>query len=162
MATEISANLVRWITASIYKRFYEARGSLEMYVEGQPARTTQDNADYYELRLDGPNIKEVSNNYFLVYLEVNVLITTKVQSNLLNHDNHIGTIVSAFTAGPLHIYKYGDGDDDDGSFVGCLRLLQDKRNALEVNRFGIIDKSTSLRQATVEGHYEDYLALGDY
>ncbi len=46
---------VRWIHASINTHFQNNKGSLPMYIEGDE-RTLQDENEFYELRIDGPQI----------------------------------------------------------------------------------------------------------
>lgn len=153
----VSADYIRWITASVNKKFYAAAqaAGIPMYVEGMSNRATDLLEDFYEMRHDGPYLRDLNAGEFLTYLEVNIAVTVRQDTDNYRYDTLIGTMVSVFYAGPIHVYKYGDNPQDDGSLIGCLYLRQEfKRDRLEVNRLERIHKDIRLRQALIEGHYE--------
>ena len=55
----------------------------------------------------------------------------------------------------ISVFRYGDGPNDDDSFVGCLVLQQSLRGrkSVETNHFGLINLKDALLQATVEAEY---------
>ena len=144
----------RWIAASINKHFDARKGSLPLFVEGMH-RETRDEKDFLELRQDGPYLTELSKGVWRVYMEVNILIQSAMDdSNMYRIYQDVGIVVQACTDIP--IYKYGsDPLIDDGSLLGCLKVVADHRGKerIQVNHFGKINPSVPLIQATVEVHY---------
>ena len=146
-------NWPRWIAASIQQHFIDTvDASLPIFIEGQE-KTVDEDEDFIELRIDGPNCTQLSKNDHNLYVEVNVLI----QSHMNETDFHmihkdVGKVLVAFT--DILIYKYGDNPGDDDSFIVCLRLLQGGKEAVRTAHFGQIDPDKKLIQSTVEGHFE--------
>ncbi len=145
-------SLIRWITASINKHFAAHRGNLPMYLEGDE-RTLQDEAGFFELRVDGPRILEYQKGFFFVNVEINVLIQRHSDTTRLYEiQDAMGVMLKAFT-NAICINRLGDGLFDDQSLVGALKLLTSIDEPIDVNYFGIIKEDTRLQQATIEGHY---------
>jgi hypothetical protein len=148
-------NINRWIFASIAKHFDDRRKDIILYIEGQE-RNTSNLQQYFELRIDGPYIVELSKNYYRVDLEVNVLCTAKTDPK----DNYLiqrltGIICSAFTR-TINVYKFGIGLEDDQSLVICLQMRTDHKELLQVSNFGQVEPDARLHQSTVEGHYRGH------
>lgn len=146
-------NWPRWIFATVSKHFADALTPL--FIEGQH-RDTRELKDFFEMRLDGPTLREVSKGYWILRIEINILVQSAMDDkNYHRIHQSVGNAAAAFDA-VINVYKYGNNIQDDQSFVGCLRLLQNRetRDYLEINHFGQIDKKTKLMQATVEGHYQ--------
>ena len=144
----------RWITASLNKHFDARKQTLPLFIEGMH-RETRSEKDFLELRRDGPYLTELSKGVWKVYMEVNVLIQSAMDdTNMYRIDKSVGIVVAACTAIP--VYKYGDDPlVDDGSLLGCLKVVSDARGKerIQVNHFGKINPSTPLIQASVEVHY---------
>jgi hypothetical protein len=158
----MNPNFTRWVRASVEDFFNNSKGSTMMYFEEDPNRYTQGEGSYYEFRMDGPNISELSRGEFQVYLEVNILISAVISTDLHHIDDLIGRIQAAMLSGPIPVFRYGDpsNTENDGTFIDCLDLMQErKHDLLEVNRFGRIHQDVALRQATVEGHYKSIFSL---
>jgi hypothetical protein len=153
----INKNWSRWIFASLSKHFADAYAAagIPLFIEGQH-RNTRLLANFFELRVDGPTLREVSKGCWIFRVEVNILVQSAMNDTNYHvvHQN-VGIAASAFEKG-IPVFKKGSGADDDQSFVGCLQLLQNERSRdfVEINHFGQIDVKTKLMQATVEGHYE--------
>ena len=144
----------RWIKASVSKHFDDRRDGIPLFIENQH-RDTDEEQELFELRMDGPRLLEVSKNCWKLRIEVNILIQTIMNDEDYHRiDDMVGIAQSAFIDIP--VFRYGNRPDDDNSFLGCLRLLQNPSNIdyLEANRFGQIDIRTKLLQSTVEGHFE--------
>jgi len=155
----VDKNWPRWIFASITKHFAGII-TLDVFLEGMD-RQTKDLESFAEIRIDGPRTNELSADYWRLYVEINVLIQTIMDdSSLHSHWDNIGNVNMAFTQG-ICVHKYGDGDDDDDSSLGCLMLVTDRydRENIITSNFGQIDKSVTLQQATVEAHYEMFLSV---
>ncbi len=154
-------NWARWTHASIGDHFttHFAAESLPLFIEGQH-RDTSSLQDFVELRIDGPTLTEVSKDCWLFRVEVNILITSVMDdANYHRIQQNVGICQAGFTS--INVFRYGNGLDDDQSFLGCLQLLQNKTNRdfLEANQFGQIDIKTHILQATVEGHYKMLLNI---
>jgi hypothetical protein len=158
----LDPKFVRWVRASTEKFFDDAQDTYMMYFEEDPNRFTSLESSYYEFRMDGPDISELSHGVYQVYTEVNILVSSVITEDLHEIDDMIGTIVARMLSGPIHLYKYGVATNpaNDGSFIGCLPLMQKARHdLLEVNRFGRIHRDVAMKQATVEGHYKETFSL---
>ena len=145
----------RWIFASVTKHFGDNLEDLDVFYEGQKRSAEDYSTDLVEVRVDGPYFLQLGATLWLAKMEANLL----VQAAMDDHDFHkihsmVGIVAKAFTSG-IVVYKYGDGPDDDDSIIGCLELLQDRRDRdlLTINHFGQINPDRQLLQATVEGHY---------
>jgi hypothetical protein len=154
----INVNWNRWIFASISQHFKTKMdaSSLAMFIEGQH-RDTDTLSDYVELRIDGPDWREYSKDYWVGDVEVNILVSSAMSdSNYHTIHTNVGIVAAAFT--PINVFRYGSGGGDDDSGLGCLKIKVDRlRDAIEVNHFGQIDKHTKIIQSTVEAHYQIHL-----
>ena len=150
----------RWVHASIHQHFKtrcENYGTMTfpMFIEGQH-RGLSAAKDFFELRVDGPQLIELSKNYWLIYVEVNVLI----QSVLDDSNNHrmlkdCGVVAAAFDT--IQIYKYGNGvNDKPTELFGCLGLRHDRssRESTYIYNLGQVESNTKLLQSVVEGHFQ--------
>lgn len=148
-------NWARWIWASVSDHLDTELSGLILYYEGQ--KRAADTQYDLEVRMDGPDLTERSRGEWRAYVEVNLLVNA-IMNDTDWHliDKNIGLAQAALIES-IPIFKYGDGVDDNDSFLFCLNLIQDKRNKIEANRFGLISASQELMQASVEGHYEGFL-----
>lgn len=145
----------RWIVASFAKHFDDRRRGIRMFVEGQDHPDDPPDTEWMEVRVDGPFILEPSKGFFNITVEVNVMIATqKNDQDIYRHYRNCGTVNQAFL-GPVKVFKYGTGIDDDQSLLGCFVLLRsfDQREALRVCHFGQLDATVPLMRSSVEGHY---------
>lgn len=150
-------NWPRWIFASVSKHFADAASaaSIPLFIEGQH-RATRELKNFFELRVDGPTLREVSKGCWIFRVEINILVqSVMTDTNYHTHHQNVGVAAAALTS-TISVYKKGNNAQDDQSFVGCLQLLQDRerRDFVEINHFGQIDTKTKLMQASVEGHYK--------
>lgn len=145
----------RWLKASVSKHFDDRRDSLKLFIENQH-RDTDEDAEFIELRMDGPRCLEVSKDCWKIRVEINILIQV-VMNDVDFHriDDVVGIVQAAFT-NCIPVYRYGNRPGDDDTFLGSLVLLQSpsNRDFLEANRFGQIDIRTKLLQSAIEGHYQ--------
>jgi len=140
----------RWIRSSVIKHFEAARQGVHMYVEGRD-RLSEEPKTRLELRIDGPNGKELSANYWQLYIEVNILISVvRSESDAYAAERVIGIAQSAFTR---TIVAKTYGETTPAEYLGCLTLRTDGREGIITSEFGLINSSQGLRQITVEGHY---------
>lgn len=143
----------RWIFASLCKHFDTHRDELPLIIEGQelPTNTAMDKI---ELRIDGPRGTELSKDYWYLYMEINVLVSSVIDNaNLHKIHTSVGIVAAAFH-GQIPVYKYGKNAGDDDTLLGCLQLIQDRgRNPISINHYGQPDPETRILQSSVEGHY---------
>ena len=121
-------HLARWITASVYEYFDSKKGSYEMFFEAVHPRKTEDHPNWFEVRLDGPHLREVSRNCWNGNVEINVLCRSSADIDLSH--------------------------DDSSDQFACLVRIDGARDKIEGNYFGRIRPDTALEQGTVEGHYK--------
>ena len=154
-------DITRWLRVSIDKHFTDLV-NLPVFVEGWK-RDTRKLKDFYELRVDGPRINQPSKGYYIFYMEVNTLVQSAMDDeDYLRIEADISAVLNGFTD-VIKVFKYGDGPNDTGEFIGCLRI-QDAygRERLLISRLGQLDPATELIQAIVEGHYQINLKEGEF
>lgn len=143
-------HLPRWIKASVSEHFIANKSSYDLYIEGHVR--LKDPQTGFELRINGPDIKEYSKGYNKVSLEINVLIRTLRDSkDQYSHEKAVGIVVKAFT-NTITIYKYGNGVDDDSTMLGCIALQVNP--GIKVTNFGLVQPQSNLEFTTVEALYE--------
>lgn len=122
-----------------------------MFVEGHDRLSNP--IDNLEFRLNGPNIQEVSKGCYIVDVEINILVTS-IKDEMDAHKIHrnTGIAVAAFT-NLINVYKYGTGDEDDQSLLGCLILQTGRQEAIIVTQFGQVQDTNNILVSTVEAHY---------
>ncbi len=153
----MNQNWPRWIIASVAKHFDDRRQGLKLFMEGMDH--VEDKTEYIELRIDGPYILELSKDYFKLTVEVNVLVqSARNPTDLFKIYKDCGIVVKAFSD-VIKIFKYGNGDDDDQSLLGCMILVHsnDAREALRVSHFGQHSAMVPMMRSSVEGHYDLFL-----
>jgi len=149
-------NWPRWIFASISKHFDDKKQTRKLYITGAPRIDTPGALKWFELRIDGPNVTEVSKGTHLTEVEVNMLVTVKKdETDLYLIHTEVGIALTAFEDIPL--FRYGSEAGDVGTQFGCLSLIQEGRDKLEVRHYGQLDADVNILQATVEGHYKTFL-----
>lgn len=142
----------KWIRASINKHFEDIRSEYPLYLEGDERIESEEN-DFAELRIDGPAIKFLQKKLFFLDVQINVLVSSRMDPKNLYRDQLIlGNFLLGFT-NLIEVRRYGDGPTDDGSLLDCLHLQRDKKEVIDINNFGIIRQDTRITQQTMEGHY---------
>lgn len=145
----------RWINASIATHFKQKCNGLYQYTEGDE-RDTETQHDYFELRIDGPYVDEVSHKTYHVDVTINALVCSiKNDQNIYTLDDDIAIVTRGFT-NSIYIYQYektvlldGEGNPIPPVYEGCL-VIQTK---IGVTRFGQIRTDERLMQAQVEASY---------
>jgi len=153
----VNANWGRWIYASICQHFEDLRSGLFMFLEGEH-RETQDQLEFFELRVDGPFFQQFSKGWWKLIVEVNAIITVpKSDKDFHNIRLQTDFVTSLFTNNIL-TYRYGKEIQDDDTFLGCLQAQDGKRKNLQVSHFGQLQPAAEVLQAGVERHYTMELA----
>jgi len=157
----MNENLARWIDISVAKHFEPtATGlSLPYYVEGVDERDDEVWEDHVEQRITGPQYREIGNNRYEVTLGINFLFTALMDmagADSYRLDRWAGKFAEEMI-GPVPVYKYGVGVDDDQSFIGCFQLNNTKARGVNIYPFGQLDKDHRVRQSEVDAlYYMDY------
>lgn len=151
----INKNWNVWIWASMIKHFNAYRENLPLYIEGQD-RPKDKQSDFIEFRMDGPYLIQLDKTQYRADIELNILITScKNDKDDYKSERDIGIVTSMFHP-TISIFKVGT-PNSDGSLLSCFSLRDDKREKIVVSRFGIIEPTNRIMQATVEGHYTGVL-----
>ena len=154
----------RWIFASTADYFKQVSAGIErpILTEGIDEREAEKMRanDHVEFRVNGPAVTELSRGYFQLDVDVNLLLTSMMGGQTRNAYDIVqqaGVFLQA-AAGPIPIFKWGDGPDDDESLLGCLTLRSGKRDAVRVIHFGQISRDDRLRQSAVDARYQLFLS----
>lgn len=147
-------NWGRW-TFTSFAMHFEANivnvYSLPMHIEGQH-QSIEKIDEHFELRLDGPYVREQQKNHWKLIIEVNCLVSTGFDDkNFYRHRLNCDRVTSAFK-NCIGCYKYGKEVEDDKSLVGTY-YLRDPDDTVEQAHFGQIHQDVQIQQSTVEGHY---------
>lgn len=157
-------NWPRWIAASVANHFSTFVGGLglPLLVEGSDDREAETlrARSHVELRLHGPETKEISHGYFQLFIEINLLLTEFISGtrNVYDFVQHCGQIQKS-ASGVIPVYRYGldSGGVDDGTHVGCFHPDPNRNEAVTVFHFGEIDRVRHVRQSAVDGRYRMFL-----
>ncbi len=145
----MNENWIRWIYASASKIFKTMADAypVHMFLEGTK-RYTDTHSNFLEFRMSGPRITEISNGYYRLDLEINILYSIAIGTDFHLPYKIAGKIVE--TMSDICVYEYNDGD----AYLGTLTL---KRQPVVVAHFGQARADTEVVQGTVEGSYVIHL-----
>ena len=148
----------RWIFASISKWFSDRRNGVPLYLEGFDIQQVPPK-DWAELRMNGPFFRNPSHNYWVVSVDVNILL----QITPDNEDNHklwrIAGIFLDAMQGEIPVYKYGDTENDDQSLFGCLAIEPVKDEEIVLANFGRVDPEIQMMRSAISALYRMDLTL---
>jgi hypothetical protein len=159
-------NWARWIFASVadcLKQVAIAQ-NLPVLVEHLDERTETFMAatDRVEIRITGPFIREVSKGYYQIHVSVNVLLTSRYDSDQKNAYSilkYAGSFQEAMDA-PISVWNFGgepgDYEEDDPAtqvFLGCLNPSPGRNESVRVLNFGQIDPVDKIKQTEVDARY---------
>jgi hypothetical protein len=151
-------NLPRWIFASVASHFetISLANSIPYFVESANERSDESmEVSHAEIRMTGPYIKEVSRDQFHVETVINVLLTSimDISGNAYEIIQWAGIFQSAMLD-PIPVYKLGNGADDTGHLIGCLRNKKSRYDMVKVYHFGQSDITDRVSQSEVDAIYE--------
>lgn len=152
-------NWPRWIRASINDYFAEVAEdvSIPILVEGiDDTEAEKIQAEYHvELRVFGPSTQKRPGDFHL-RVGINLLFTALVggkQQNAYDIIQHIAEFQVAMQE-PIPVYKHGLGVGDDSEVhIGCLALVSDRNEAVELYDFGQVGKEERVRQLMLDARY---------
>jgi hypothetical protein len=137
----------------VHKHFVTKVTDLPLFIEGQ-FRETNEEKDYAEVRFDGPYAHEESRSFWVLDLEINVLVSSiPDEKDAHRIYKNVGKVAAAFERF-IEVFRYGDNPGDDSTLLGCLIIKQSQNQTIFISHFGKIDPKVNLIQATVEAHYK--------
>jgi len=153
------ANWARWIFASVSKHFDDNKQGIQLYLQGL-SNDTRTAPEFFELRMDGPFMSEVSNKEWRISIELELLVQVKkLTSNFHRIYTVTGIGIDIFKT--INIFKYGNEIGDDDSHIGCLDLVSHplglRRNTVEVSYLGQVASNTEILEAAIVGHFKMFL-----
>lgn len=156
-------NWARWIFASVadYLKQVALDNAIAVIVEGNDERDKafMQSSDRAEIRVTGPYAQEISHGCFRLWVDVNVLLTSRMdgaQKNAYTLQTNAGLFQEAMDH-TISVYRFGTGADDDQSHLGCLSPRSGKNDSVRVIHFGQVNETDKLRQAAVDARYVMYL-----
>ena len=168
MATRPNPNWTRWFFASITEHFSSnvmTPNSIPFITEGIHERDDDfmSEEDRAEIRINGPFSQELSSNYWRLWIDINILVTSYFGGAIKDAytlERNVG-FIHEFADTSIPIRKYGSGVDDDGSLLGCLRPRSAKNDSVRIIHFGQLNTVDRLKQAQVDGRYFMYLCTSE-
>jgi len=143
----VNPNWNKWILISVIKHFQVLATTNDWHFPIPGTISTNSIHDrFFELKLDGPKVTQLSRDYFRLLFGVNILYSTDIETNYQDDVIMSGLIAEAFSE--ICVYKWGDGDEYLGRFTPIKDTV--------VNNFGIV-KDTRIKQGSIESVYEIYL-----
>jgi hypothetical protein len=138
-------NLDRWIWASLTKHFDAYKQSYQFLPQGYDR--IEQYSDSFQLRINGPKINNITNNYSEIEIGINMLVTT-IKDETDDHKVHrlVGTIGKGFT-NSIEIREYGDNSN---LLLGCFEL----NSEITITHFGAMENTTNVLQSTIEADYK--------
>jgi len=163
-------NWARWIFASVADTLKAVATDIDLpvLVEHFDERTAafEQATDKVEIRITGPFTQELSHNYHRIWVDANVLLTSRydgAKKNPFNIIKYAGLFHEAMAA-PIPVWNFGNepGDYQDGNvdsqvFLGCLEPRPGKNDSIRVLHFGQMDKTDKIKQTAVDARYVIYL-----
>ncbi len=164
-------NWARWMFASVASalKTVATEASIPVLVEhlDERSETYMKATDRVEIRITGPFTQELSKGYFRVWLDVNVLLTSRfdgAKKNAYTILKNAGLFHEAMDM-PIPVWNYGneDGDyvedeEETQIFLGCLTPRPGNNDAVRVFNFGQIDKTDKIKQSVVDARYVMYIS----
>ena len=165
-------NWARWIFHSVADCLKEVAtdADLPVLVEHFDERTAafERAGDKAEIRITGPFDQELSKGYHRIYVDVNVLLTSRydgASKNAATILKYAGLFHEAMSE-PIPVWNFGDepGDyvEDDPPdhlypethvFLGCLIPRPGRNESVRVMNFGQLDKVDKIKQTEVDARY---------
>jgi hypothetical protein len=161
---------VRWVFTSVA---YELKtlatsNELAVLVEHLDERSNafMRAADRVEIRITGPFSQELSKGCHRLWVDVNVLLTSRydgAKKNALDILKFAGLFHEAMSL-PIPVWNYGnepgdfvDSDPETHVFIGCLLPRPGTNESIRVFNFGQTDKTDKLKQTVIDARYVMYL-----
>lgn len=149
-----------WVHSSINKHMKAvalANGAIPIIMEGIDDRTDNfmEQAHFVEVRVTGPHIRQMSKDYFLLNVDLNIFVTSnfgEVGSNRYEQNRIVGVFQNTMED-RIPIYRYGTEDEDDGTELGCLSPIPKNNDFIRAFHFGQVNDTDRKKQAAVDAKY---------
>ena len=158
-------NWARWIRASITKWFDDHRQATSpnsyLFFEGQDRDETV-RPDWAELRLMGPWMLELSKDYWMFDMRVNLFIACAIDKDDLYKIQRIQGIYAPIFANTIPVFRLGDGEFDDGTLMECLQLSVERNDMIQILNFGMVnttDHVTRMEQSAIQAKYRMFFRI---
>jgi hypothetical protein len=153
-----NVNWDRWIFATMSGNFVaEFSPNYSVFVEGT-YRELPTGTELLEFRMDGAQLRQPSRSYFILSIEINILVRSFQDDEHFHKMRDTAGKVRDWLAQNHCIHRYGDGSLDDETLLGILQLKnRGKKDFVRVNHFGQIDPKYKLEEATVEASFEMHI-----
>jgi hypothetical protein len=157
----VDPNWGRWIFASISDAFNQValNNQIPLFIEGSDENTDVQ-LEYFEFRTDGPYFKELSKDFWKVWVNVNVFCASKRQKENFHRIHVVTGLATSMFANSIGIFKFGTGIGDDSTSVTCMVLESRNKEDVIVSHFGQVGTDLLEMQATVDGCYIGYIDNG--
>lgn len=163
-------NWARWIFASVADalKSIATTHNLAVLVEHLDERSDafMQADDRVEIRITGPFSQELSKGCFRLWVDVNVLLTSRyggAKKNALDILRFAGLFQEAMDS-PIPVWNYGaqpgdylDSDPNTQVFIGCLLPRPGNSDSVRLFNFGQTDPTDKLKQSAVDARYVMYL-----
>jgi hypothetical protein len=154
----------RWIFASLatYLKEVAVERDLPVLVEHLDERTESlmRATDRAEIRITGPFTQELSKGYLRVFVDANVLLTSRYDGNGKNAYSilkHAGAFHEAMDL-PIGVWNFGgepgdyvEDQPETHKFLGCL--VPRPGQSVRVLNFGQIDPVEKIKQTEIDARY---------
>lgn len=138
----------KWIVASIYKHFSDVYGTR---LKVEPQEISLGSQEYiYEIRLDGPEVRQYTKNEKHYTYTVNILIRLKLTdtTNVYKIHDLVEELISNFST--IRILKLGGSVGDDGTFTGTCLVPSGQ---IRVIPYGDLNPNIQEQQSAVESTF---------
>lgn len=161
-------NWTRWIRASVGQYLMDVANdaTLPTIIEELDDRSEayMQASTRAEIRINGPFTREISHGYHRVWVDVNVLVTSRRdgEKNGYEHLRYLGLFHEAMDQ-DIPIFMFGDqpgdcteDDPEDCEEIACLRPRDGKNDSINVLSFGQINSTDAVIQNAVDARYVGY------
>ena len=158
-------NWARWIFHSVADCLKEVAtdAALPVLVEHFDERTAafERAGDKAEIRITGPFDQELSKGYHRIYVDVNVLLTSRYEGkkNAATILKYAGLFHEAMSE-PIPVWNFGgepgdyrEDDPETQVFLGCLIPRPGRNESVRVMNFGQMNKIDKIKQTEVDARY---------
>ena len=119
------------------------------------------------IRVNGPFSQELSLNYFRLWVDVNVILTSRMDADKNGYTiQRLAGIFQSAMDQPIPVWNYGDqigdfvsGSPDTQIHLGCLSPRPQTGESIKVFNFGQVEKTDRVKQSIVDARYVMFMEL---
>jgi hypothetical protein len=151
-------DLPRWLLSSLAKHLntIAVANDIPFFVEGVHERDEDRMLlSHAELRVTGPYTKQIDSGRYNVDVVANIMLISLMDAKGDAYEIiQWGGIFQDALLSPIPVYKYGNGADDTGLLLGCLRHKKNRRDQAKLFHFGQMDRTDRVRQSELDAVLE--------